>query len=82
MSKETFLIVKKELLAGNPEMLPVANYVKALSENICTACAKNNIDLLNPKPEQVRVISDLLISVINEGTFAGAALLQYKSIIH
>ena len=82
MSRETFTIVQKTLDLGDESIIPVAKYSQALSENICDICAKHNINLLKPKVEDLNIVCDILVSVINEGTFAGAALLQHRSIMH
>lgn len=59
-----------------------ATNANAVKEFIFNCCADCGVDLLNPKPEQLELLADMLRFLVREGMLAAVAMEQHKSIKH
>lgn len=59
-----------------------AIHASVVKEFIFNCCADCGVDLLNPKPEQLELLADMLRFLVREGMLAAVAMEQHKSIKH
>ena len=78
----SFELTKEAVLSNNELGIGSARAFKATSSIIITYCADNNIDLLNPKPEDLTLLSELSRFLVNEGFQCQYAMESAHAIKH